>query len=231
MCKRTQHFDQFRQRELWLKPFSPQSCVMHSMSLTKTRTGWSAVRTLVISWERWATCPRRWSWSSWVRTSTWTVGFAGLQQTSAAAWGQTRFHFLCLYSSWWQSWLWGFCRPHDPKTFGGNSWDDWHEGAQRCLQRGENQVLKLNLLLIFHSLSFLPSVLLLSPAGQFDMDGDGEITTEELRSAMIKLMGEHMCRREIDAIVKEADDNGDGTVDFEGMMAWTWTRGASMTWV
>lgn len=48
------------------------------------------------------------------------------------------------------------------------------------------------------------------------MDGDGEITTEELRSAMVKLMGEHMSRREIDAIVKEADDNGDGTVDFEG---------------
>lgn len=48
------------------------------------------------------------------------------------------------------------------------------------------------------------------------MDGDGEITTEELRLAMNKLMGEHMNRREIDAIVKEADDNGDGTVDFEG---------------
>lgn len=48
------------------------------------------------------------------------------------------------------------------------------------------------------------------------MDGDGEITTEELRSAMIKLMGEHMSRREIDTIVKEADENGDGTVDFEG---------------
>lgn len=48
------------------------------------------------------------------------------------------------------------------------------------------------------------------------MDGDGEITTEELRCAMTKLMGEHMSRREIDAIVKEADDNGDGTVDFEG---------------
>lgn len=48
------------------------------------------------------------------------------------------------------------------------------------------------------------------------MDGDGEITTEELRLAMTKLMGEHMSRREIDAIVKEVDDNGDGTVDFEG---------------
>uniref|UniRef100_A0A3P9QJ69 Calcium binding protein 5a n=1 Tax=Poecilia reticulata TaxID=8081 RepID=A0A3P9QJ69_POERE len=50
---------------------------------------------------------------------------------------------------------------------------------------------------------------------EFDMDGDGEITTDELRAAMNKLMGEHMSRREIDAIVKEADDNGDGTVDFE----------------
>ncbi|KAG7277579.1 hypothetical protein CRUP_013897 [Coryphaenoides rupestris] len=50
---------------------------------------------------------------------------------------------------------------------------------------------------------------------EFDMDGDGEITTEELRQAMIKLMGEHMARSEIDAIVKEADDNRDGTVDFE----------------
>lgn len=59
-------------------------------------------------------------------------------------------------------------------------------------------------------------MLLFFPVGQFDMDGDGEITTEELRCAMIKLMGEHMSRREIDTIVKEADDNGDGTVDFEG---------------
>lgn len=49
------------------------------------------------------------------------------------------------------------------------------------------------------------------------MDGDGEITTDELRLAMTKLMGEHMSQREIDAIVKEADDNGDGTVDFEGV--------------
>ncbi|XP_073684548.1 calcium-binding protein 5a [Garra rufa] len=50
---------------------------------------------------------------------------------------------------------------------------------------------------------------------EFDMDGDGSITTEELRSAMSKLLGEHMNRREIDAVVQEADNNGDGTVDFE----------------
>ncbi|NP_956992.1 calcium-binding protein 5a isoform X1 [Danio rerio] len=50
---------------------------------------------------------------------------------------------------------------------------------------------------------------------EFDMDGDGAITTEELRCAMTKLLGEHMNRREIDAVVREADNNGDGTVDFE----------------
>lgn len=40
---------------------------------------------------------------------------------------------------------------------------------------------------------------------------------------MIKLMGEHMSRGEIDAIVKEADDNGDGTVDFEGAACFSTT--------
>ncbi len=48
------------------------------------------------------------------------------------------------------------------------------------------------------------------------MDGDGSITTEELRNAMTKLLGEHMNHKEIDAVVREADNNGDGTVDFEG---------------
>ncbi|XP_060747348.1 calcium-binding protein 5a [Tachysurus vachellii] len=50
---------------------------------------------------------------------------------------------------------------------------------------------------------------------QFDMDNDGEITTEELKLAMNKLLGENMSHKEIDAVVREVDDNGDGTVDFE----------------
>lgn len=33
---------------------------------------------------------------------------------------------------------------------------------------------------------------------------------------MVKLLGEHTSQHEIDAVVKEADNNGDGTVDFEG---------------
>jgi len=50
---------------------------------------------------------------------------------------------------------------------------------------------------------------------EFDVDGDGSITTEELRSAMSKLLGKQVNPQEIDAIVREADNDGDGTVDFE----------------
>ncbi|KAF3700332.1 Calcium-binding protein 5 [Channa argus] len=50
---------------------------------------------------------------------------------------------------------------------------------------------------------------------EFDIDGDGAITSEELRQAIIKLLGEHTSKREIEAVVREADNNGDGTVDFE----------------
>lgn len=51
---------------------------------------------------------------------------------------------------------------------------------------------------------------------QFDIDGDGAITSEELRHAIIKLLGEHTSKHEIEAVLREADNNGDGTVDFEG---------------
>ncbi|KAK9977479.1 hypothetical protein ABG768_019290 [Culter alburnus] len=50
---------------------------------------------------------------------------------------------------------------------------------------------------------------------EFDMDGDGSITTEELRHAVLKLLGENTNKKEIEAVVREADNNGDGTVDFE----------------
>ncbi|XP_056144125.1 calcium-binding protein 5b isoform X1 [Lampris incognitus] len=50
---------------------------------------------------------------------------------------------------------------------------------------------------------------------EFDMDGDGSITSDELRHAMTKLLGEQTTKTEIEAVVREADNNGDGTVDFE----------------
>ncbi|XP_069044482.1 calcium-binding protein 5b [Lepisosteus oculatus] len=50
---------------------------------------------------------------------------------------------------------------------------------------------------------------------EFDANGDGKITREELRQAMARLLGERLSPREIDDVVHEADHNGDGTVDFE----------------
>ncbi|XP_075993124.1 calcium-binding protein 5b [Genypterus blacodes] len=50
---------------------------------------------------------------------------------------------------------------------------------------------------------------------EFDIDGDGAITSGELRHAMKRLLGEHASKHEIEAVVREADNNGDGTVDFE----------------
>ncbi|KAK3528611.1 hypothetical protein QTP70_005348 [Hemibagrus guttatus] len=64
---------------------------------------------------------------------------------------------------------------------------------------------------------------------QFDMDGDGEITTEELKLAMSKLLGENMSHKEIDAVVREVDDNGDGTVDFEEVTSSMFTRSVNIS--
>ncbi|XP_054616570.1 calcium-binding protein 5b [Dunckerocampus dactyliophorus] len=50
---------------------------------------------------------------------------------------------------------------------------------------------------------------------EFDIDGDGSITSDELKHAMMKLLGEQTSKKEIEAVVKEVDGNGDGTVDFE----------------
>lgn len=51
---------------------------------------------------------------------------------------------------------------------------------------------------------------------QFDANGDGEITLDELQHAMQRLLGEKLTNSEIADVVREADLNGDGTVDFEG---------------
>uniref|UniRef100_F7AD12 Calcium binding protein 5 n=1 Tax=Ornithorhynchus anatinus TaxID=9258 RepID=F7AD12_ORNAN len=51
---------------------------------------------------------------------------------------------------------------------------------------------------------------------EFDTNGDGAITLLELRQAMQRLLGERLSAPELAAVVREADVNGDGTVDFEG---------------
>ncbi|XP_006788899.1 calcium-binding protein 1b isoform X1 [Neolamprologus brichardi] len=50
---------------------------------------------------------------------------------------------------------------------------------------------------------------------EFDTNGDGEISTAELREAMKKLLGQQVGHRELEEIVRDIDINGDGHVDFE----------------
>ncbi|XP_053307170.1 calcium-binding protein 2-like [Spea bombifrons] len=50
---------------------------------------------------------------------------------------------------------------------------------------------------------------------EFDANGDGRISTMELREAMRKLLGQQLTPREVDEILRDVDVNGDGLVDFE----------------
>lgn len=50
---------------------------------------------------------------------------------------------------------------------------------------------------------------------EFDSNGDGRISTLELREAMKKLLGQQLGPREVDEILRDVDVNGDGLVDFE----------------
>ncbi|XP_030418422.1 calcium-binding protein 2-like isoform X2 [Gopherus evgoodei] len=50
---------------------------------------------------------------------------------------------------------------------------------------------------------------------EFDTNGDGRISTAELREAMRKLLGHQLNYCEVDEILKDVDLNGDGLVDFE----------------
>jgi calmodulin len=48
----------------------------------------------------------------------------------------------------------------------------------------------------------------------FDRDGSGTISSEELRMVM-KQLGENLTDLEIDEMMREADKDGDGTIDCE----------------
>lgn len=48
----------------------------------------------------------------------------------------------------------------------------------------------------------------------FDRDGNGFITSHELKNVMITL-GEYLTPDEVDELVKEADLDGDGQIDYE----------------
>ncbi|XP_034565816.1 LOW QUALITY PROTEIN: calcium-binding protein 1b [Notolabrus celidotus] len=48
-----------------------------------------------------------------------------------------------------------------------------------------------------------------------DTNGDGQISTAELREAMKKLLGQQVGHRDLEDILRDIDLNGDGHVDFE----------------
>ncbi|TNM89964.1 hypothetical protein fugu_004198 [Takifugu bimaculatus] len=50
---------------------------------------------------------------------------------------------------------------------------------------------------------------------EFDTNGDGAISTSELRDAMRKLLGQQVGLKEAEDILRDVDLNGDGLVDFE----------------
>ncbi|XP_073537701.1 calcium-binding protein 2 [Phyllobates terribilis] len=56
---------------------------------------------------------------------------------------------------------------------------------------------------------------------EFDSNGDGRISTRELREAMKKLLGQQLGPREVDEILRDVDVNGDGLVDFEEKTAYS----------
>ena len=57
---------------------------------------------------------------------------------------------------------------------------------------------------------------LTSSTSQFDTDGDGKITQDEMKEAVKSLLGEKLKKGELEEILKEMDINGDGDVDFDG---------------
>lgn len=50
----------------------------------------------------------------------------------------------------------------------------------------------------------------------FDANGDGFITRDEVKSALTK-MGQGLSEQKFDKMMRMADRNGDGKIDYEGM--------------
>uniref|UniRef100_A0A8D0D3S1 Calcium binding protein 4 n=1 Tax=Sander lucioperca TaxID=283035 RepID=A0A8D0D3S1_SANLU len=51
---------------------------------------------------------------------------------------------------------------------------------------------------------------------QFDCDGDGKITLDELKEGMKTLLGEKLKKGELEEILSDIDLNKDGNIDFDG---------------
>ncbi|XP_019352324.2 calcium-binding protein 4 isoform X4 [Alligator mississippiensis] len=74
------------------------------------------------------------------------------------------------------------------------------------------------------SLATLSSASCSLPSTQFDMDGDGEISSMELKDAISALLGEQLKIQEVEEILQDVDLNGDGHVDFDGEAVAPWAQ-------
>lgn len=72
-----------------------------------------------------------------------------------------------------------------------------------------------------YSRGFHPLLCVCVCVRQFDSDGDGQITLDEMKEALKTLLGEKLKKGELEEILKELDLNGDGTVDFDGEHIYT----------
>lgn len=59
---------------------------------------------------------------------------------------------------------------------------------------------------------------------QFDCDGDGKITFDELKEGMKTLLGEKLKKGELEEILGDIDLNKDGNIDFDGEWLGTWGK-------
>ena len=61
----------------------------------------------------------------------------------------------------------------------------------------------------------------------FDKDGDGHISPQELASIM-QALGENLNEKDILVMIQEADDDGDGNIDFEGICSLSFPQSLSV---
>uniref|UniRef100_A0A663LX20 Calcium binding protein 4 n=1 Tax=Athene cunicularia TaxID=194338 RepID=A0A663LX20_ATHCN len=59
---------------------------------------------------------------------------------------------------------------------------------------------------------------------EFDMNGDGEISSAEMREAIAALLGEQLKAQEVNEILQDLDLNGDGHLDFDEFVMMLSTR-------
>ena len=52
----------------------------------------------------------------------------------------------------------------------------------------------------------------------FDKDGNGNVSATELKESMSNLLGENFTKEEIDDMIRLADIDGDGLVNYEGKL-------------